>query len=64
MDVLIWERQPVSSKLEQVVNHVHRLPAQVLNHPSPSPQSTPRYQTTHLRCRIDRAARRVGRWVL
>ncbi|MGH4022625.1 MAG: hypothetical protein ACRDT0_25995 [Pseudonocardiaceae bacterium] len=26
VDVLIWEGQPVSSKLEQVVNHVHRLP--------------------------------------
>lgn len=26
VDVLIWEGQPVSSKLEQVVNHVRRLP--------------------------------------
>lgn len=26
VDVLIWEGQPVSSKLEQVVNHIRRLP--------------------------------------
>ncbi|MCE7011810.1 hypothetical protein LWC34_54700 [Kibdelosporangium philippinense] len=26
VDVLIWEGQPVSTKLEQVVNHVRRLP--------------------------------------